>query len=30
MDVLETTMNKDTVILLGTDGELLHFLEVSR
>ncbi len=30
MEVLEETMNKDTVLLLGTDGELLRFLETSR
>jgi membrane protease subunit HflC len=30
MEVLEETMGPDTVVLLGTDGELLHFMENSR
>ncbi len=30
MDVLKATMDKETVLLLGTDGELLRYLEVSK
>jgi membrane protease subunit HflC len=30
MEVLHSTMGKDTVILLATDGELMRYLEVSK
>jgi membrane protease subunit HflC len=30
MEVFQETMNKDTVLLLGTDGEYLRYLEQSR
>ncbi len=30
MEVLNETMGQDTILLLGTDGELLHYLEHSR
>jgi membrane protease subunit HflC len=30
MEVLRETLGQDTVVLLGTDGELLHYLEQSK
>jgi hypothetical protein len=30
MEVFRQTMTKDTVLLLGTDGEYLHYLESSK
>jgi hypothetical protein len=30
MEVLNSTMGKDTVVLLATDGELLRYLEISK
>jgi hypothetical protein len=30
MEVFKETMNKDTVLLLGTDGEYLRYLESAR
>jgi membrane protease subunit HflC len=30
MDAFKETMNKDTVLVLGTDGDYLHYLESAR